>query len=190
MSFFNSRTPRERLLILLCLGVLLIAALLLLNPESGSGKKLLKAEEASRQNRKLLAETRQWEDENKEWSESLKRSTYDGKPDEVVPQLVVAIQKLAKAEGIHIREIKPLRAKRTAQVTHVPVGVRFTTEFSKTIPFLYRLEDPKSNLVVDRLNIASPDAVSRQVDVEMEIGAYTSWLEPSTGAKTPVAAKG
>jgi hypothetical protein len=56
----------------------------------------------------------------------------------------------------------------------VTLTVRFTSEFGRVIPFVYHVEDPQGKLVVEKLNVSSPDPKSRQVDVEVQVALFTA----------------
>jgi hypothetical protein len=69
--------------------------------------------------------------------------------------------------------IKPLRSKKVAGVTKETLSVRFTSEFGKTVPFFYRVEDPAGRLVVEKFNLTASDPKSRTVDVDAQIALFT-----------------
>ncbi len=173
MSFLSNRNPRERLLILLCTVVVVVAVVMVLNPADGSAKKLVPAAEATKKSREYVQQARDMILESDELKKRIARASQTKPVDEVVPEMVIQLAKLAKDAGLHLREIKPIRAKRIAGLTRIPVTVRLTTEFPKCIPFLYSIEDPAGKLVIDRLNVSATDAKSREVDIEVMVSAFT-----------------
>jgi hypothetical protein len=115
------------------------------------------------------------------------RLTYKEAPEQIIPKVIRSLQETAKQAGIHIREVKPLRIRRLAGLTKVPLSVRFSCDFSKTVPFLYNTEDPATKLVIDRLNVTAPDAKSRMVDVEAHVAFFTTSTALAAGETTPAA---
>ena len=58
-------------------------------------------------------------------------------------------------------------------LTKLSLDVRFSTEFKKAIPFIYRIEEIKSKLVIEKFNISSVDPKSKKVDVEIQVALFT-----------------
>ena len=175
-ALWSGRNGRERLLIVLCVAVCGVAAFLLLSPAVKQNKKLL-PKAAARQkyesavNQKLLMET-----ETDRLKKEVERLTYTESPEEIVPKVIRNLQAKAKESGLHLREIKPLRARKAGGLLKVPMSVRFTAaEFGKSaLAFLYHTEDPDSKIVIERLNVSAADPKSRTVDVEAQVALFTS----------------
>ena len=172
-GFWDQRTKSERGWIIVMGIAVAVGVPLLLLPAAGSSKKALSADEARQKYRLVVADKSRLDEESDQLTPEIEKLTYNDAPDKLLPETVRILLKCAKDSGIHIREIKPLRAKNYLTVTRVPVSVRFTTDFAKTIPFIYRVEDPATKLVVEKLNISAADVRSRSVDVEVQVALFT-----------------
>jgi len=178
-GFWSRRNPRERVLLVLCLLALVVGVPLLLTPPSPAGGRLLPAREARLKYQSALEEKLALEQALKQLKPRIAEMAYSKPPEELVPQAVRTLQKHARDSGIHLREIRPLKAKRIAGVMKVPLTVRFsTTDFARgVVPFLYRVEDPAGRLVLDKVNITAPDAKSRTLEVEAQVAFFTQSAE-------------
>ncbi len=172
-SFWAQRTASERRMIILCLIVVAVAVPLMLFPGSGGGKKLLSAKEARLQYDSKLKEKTQLETDNDRLKPLIDQSLYKESPEQLIPKVIRTLQGFAKDSGIHLREIKPLRSKRLGNVTKETLSVRFTTDFAKTVPFFYRVDDPAGRLVMEKFNLTASDPKTRTVDVDAQIALYT-----------------
>jgi Tfp pilus assembly protein PilO len=160
-------------LLLLAVVVISVAGYLLLSPTSKGGRQLLSTAEARKRYVRAVQQRRVLEAESARFGPQLARMVYVEDPEKVVPPVIKELQKLAGTAGIHIREVKPLRSKRFASLTKVPLTVRFTCEFAQVIPFLYTVEDPNGRLVVEKFTIAASDPKSHTVDVEIQVALFT-----------------
>lgn len=172
-AFWAQRNSREKLLIaLMAVAVIIGVPMALISPEKANGK-LLSAANARQQYKKTETEMRVQDAETSRLKPALEKLVYKESPEQVVPAVIKSLQAVAKQSGIHLREIKPLRARRLATVTKVPMTVRFTSQFGQSIPFLYKVEDPIGKLVVEKLNVTVSDPKVKTVDVEVQIALYT-----------------
>jgi hypothetical protein len=172
-SFWAQRTPSERRMLLICLIAVVIGVPLVLFPGGSAGKKLLSAREARQQYESKLAQKKQLETDDERIKPLMDQMVYAEAPEQLIPKVITTLQGYAKASGIHLREIKPLRSKKTAGVTKETLSVRFTSDFGKTVPFLYRVEDPSGKLVIEKFNLTASDPKSRAVDVDAQIALFT-----------------
>lgn len=172
-SFWAQRTPGERRMLVIGLIVVAICVPLVLFPGGASGKKLLSAREARQQYESKLKEKAQLESDNERIKPLMDQMVYTEAPEALIPKVITTLQGYAKDSGIHLREIKPLRSKKVAGVTKETLSVRFTSEFGKTVPFFYRVEDPAGRLVVEKFNLTASDPKSRTVDVDAQIALFT-----------------
>ena len=114
-----------------------------------------------------------------EETEMLPRSAeyaYTQSAEELGPLITQKLVKTADASGVHLREIKPLRARTLASgtITRVPFEVHFRALFQPdVVRFLYRIEDPAEKMVVDKMDITSADSRFKSVDVSAQISVYT-----------------
>ena len=172
-DLWNARTPRERVLIVLGLVVILVAVYMILVPvEQGPGGQLPAA--VARQ--RYIQELKKKEAADKQiaqLSPKLDTITYQQTSEKVIPEVLKTLQAHASKAGIHLREVKPLRPRQMNDVTKVTLTVRFSGVFSQVIPFVYFIEDPKGKLCVEKLNVSAPDPKSSQVDVELQVALFT-----------------
>jgi hypothetical protein len=173
-GWWQARTGSEKRMIILCVIVAVVCVPLILTPPSGANKKLLSASDARQQYRQKAQEKQEKESRIGELQPEIDRLTYKEPPEQVIPLAIKALQETAKAAGIHIREIKPMRIRRIAGIVKVPLSVRFSCEFSKTVPFLYNTENPSGKLVIERFNVTAPDSKSKIVDVEAHVAFFTT----------------
>jgi hypothetical protein len=183
-GFWQQRKTSEKWLLGICLLVMIVCIPMLLLPSSTSNKKLLPAREARQKYLKAVSDKNLRDAEIDRMKPEIDKLTYQEAPEELIPRVIRTLQTTAGKSGIHIREIKPLRVRRMAGVTKVPLSVRFSCDFAKTVPFLYSAEDPAGKLVVDRLNVTAPDAKSRIVDVEAHVAFFTTSTAAAAG-ETP-----
>ena len=174
MGFWHQRTKSEKTLLIGMVLVAIICIPILFAPSGSSKKGLLPEAEARLQYEKARTTIDQKSKEIIKLRPEVDRLTYKDAPESIIPAVIRSLQTTANASGIHIREIKPLRVRRVAGLTKVPLSVRFSCDFSKTVPFLYSAEDPANKLVIDRLNVTAPDAKSRMVDVEAHVAFFTT----------------
>lgn len=172
-SFWAQRSPSERRMLLLCLIVVAIGIPLALFPGGSAGKKLLSAREARQQYESKVTQKAQLEADNERIRPLMDQMVYKEAPEQLIPKVITTLQGFARSSGIHLREIKPLRSKKTAGVVKEMLSVRFTSEFGKAIPFFYRVEDPAGKLVVEKFNLTASDPKSRTVDVDAQISLFT-----------------
>jgi Tfp pilus assembly protein PilO len=172
-SFWAVRNSRERFLIVLALLAGIVGVpMMLISPEKAGGK-LLPAAKARQEYKKNEAQMKTLQAETATLKPEIEKLVYKEAPEQVVPGVIKMLQTIAKQSGIHLREIKPLRARRLATVTKVPMTVRFTGQFGQSIPFLYKVEDPNGKLVVEKFNVTTSDPKVKTVDVEVQIALYT-----------------
>jgi Tfp pilus assembly protein PilO len=172
-SFWSQRTPSERRMLIVCALVIAVAIPLLLMPAGGTSKKLLPARQASLRYQAAVKEKTDYDTRLDQIKPRIEQLVFNDPPEKLLPTVIRQLQDIGRASGIRFREIKPLRAKRFGDVTRVPVSVRFSSEFSKTVPFLYRVEDPAGKLVVDKFNVTASSNKTGQVDVEAHISLFT-----------------
>ena len=188
-AFWAQRNSREKFLIILMAAAVVIGVpMALISPEKANGK-LLTAANARQQYKKTDTEMKAQGAETARLKPEPDKLVYKESPEQVVPAVIKTLQTVAKQSGIHLREIKPLRARRLATVTKVPMTVRFTSQFGQSIPFLYKVEDPIGKLVVEKLNVTVSDPKVKTVDVEVQIALYTQ-AGPATKSGDDTADRG
>ena len=171
--FWARRNGRERFLILICAVAAVVGIPMLLSPPAAGNAKLLPAAEARQKYVREVRQKESMESDIARMKPLIEKQVYNETPEVVVPRIVRTLQDQAKKAGIHLREIKPLRARRMATVTKVPLSVRFASRFDQSIPFLYSIEDPGTRLVVEKFSISAPDSKSKTVDIEIQVALFT-----------------
>jgi type II secretory pathway component PulM len=177
-SLWASRSPRERALVLLGVGVIAVAVWMILSPTDAGKRGLLPSSVAREQYSDGLKRKQGFDREVATLGPKVDTSTYKETSEKVIPVVLKVLHEQARAAGIHLREVKPLRPRQVAGLTKVTLTVRFTSEFGKAIPFLYGVEDPKGRLVVEKMNVAASDPKSRQVDVEVQVALFAAGAPP------------
>ncbi len=185
-TVWAARTPRERSLIIIGLAVVGVAVWLVLTPKETRGRVLLSSAEARKQYNEGLKRKEEFEREVASLGPKVDTSTYKETSEKVIPTVLKSLHEQARLSGITLREVKPLRPRQMGGVTKVTLTVRFTSEFAKAIPFLYNVEDPKGRLVVEKMNVASSDPKSRDVDIEVQVALFTTGgpVKPAWSSKT------
>jgi Tfp pilus assembly protein PilO len=182
--------PGEKRMLVILVIVVAVAGWLMMSPTGPTGKKLLSAAVARQKYQDADTERARLEKEIEALQPAIDKMAYTEDPDAVVPTVVKTLQEIAAGSGIHLREVKPLRTRRLGAVVKVPLSVRFTTEFPKSIPFLYKVEDPDGRLVVEKVNITAPDPKKPTIEVDAQIALFTRWGVPDTKTtETPASAK-
>jgi len=184
INMWPQRSPSERRMIILGVIVVVIGVPLALFPGGSSGKKLLSAREASQQYEGKVKQKSELESNVDRVEPLMGQMVYSDPPEKLIPKVITTLQGYAKDSGIHLREIKPLRSKKVANLTKETLSVRFTSEFGKTVPFFYRVEDPAGRLVVEKFNLTASDPKLRTVDVDAQIALYTQSGAADTQSNT------
>jgi hypothetical protein len=157
----------------------IVAIPMLLAPPDTGNSRLLPADKAKREYDRLVGEKSRLEAEIDSLKPRIEKLVYKDAPEKVLPGVIRQLQAQARKAGIHIREIKPLRAKKLSTLTKVPVTVRFASRFDQSLPFIYAVEDPANKMVVEKFSISSPDSKSKTVDVEIQMALFTSNMSES-----------
>ncbi len=173
------RSKRE-LYMLLSIPVVLVV-LLLWNTLFPANKTKLQSTQlsytdATQKTEVALRTLRRMHDEETEMLPKSAEYAYTQSAEELGPLITQKLVKTASASGVHLREIKPLRARTLASgtVTRVPFDVHFRALFQPdVVRFLYHIEDPAEKMVVDKMDITSADSRFKSVDVSAQISVYT-----------------
>jgi hypothetical protein len=172
------RTKREKTLLILCIVVLVVALASVLSP---SGKpvvhhSVLTADAANAQYHTKEVTYKNLTAQLDAMDPRIQKMTFTQPPDTVSAVVTQDLQKVAARSGIHLSEIKPLRALKTTTglVVRVPLEVRFRASFQPdVVRFLYYLEDPAGKMVVDKIDITSGDSRLKTVEVSARVSVFT-----------------
>jgi hypothetical protein len=89
------------------------------------------------------------------------------------PQVMAALDRRARIDGIQLREVRPLPAQPLDGVTAVPLQLTFNAPFPQAARVLTRLRVAPSGLAVDRVVIDAASASSDQVTVQARVSAFS-----------------
>lgn len=182
-------SKRDRSLVVVMLIVVILAVILKLAPSgSVANGPMLSLAEATTKNNKTRLALKAMQADQALMVPQIKRLTYTMPPEQLTAYVTEDLYALADRAGVHIREIKPLRAKALSDgsVTRVPLEVRFRAPFQPNVMrFLYFAEDPTKKMVVDKISINSTDTLLKSVDVSAQITVFTrsTAKSGSTGAE-------
>ena len=169
---------RDKNLLMIMLVVVVLAGVLLLMPSGGAAGngKMLSLAEAKQKNVKAQLAYKAMKADQDRLLPQIKQLTYTMPPEQLTAYVTEDLYALAERAGVHIREIKPLRAKvlSDGSVMRVPLEVRFRAPFQPNVMrFLYYAEDPTKKMVVGKISINSTDTQLKSVDVSAEITVFT-----------------
>ena len=180
---------REGLMLLLALVVVLVAAWLSIpsSTPAGSTAKLIPLKEAQQKTVASRKAVSRMQNDSKDIAGRVNKLVYTDTPEELTPQIIEQLQKIAEKSGVHIREIKPLKAKAVADGTgtRLPLEVRFRSNFQpNVVHFLYDVEDPEGKMTVEKINITSADSKFKTVEVTAQITVFTKSAVGVSGAES------
>ena len=179
-------SSRDKGLVALMIFVVLIGVVLKLLPSGAGGVgagKQLSLEDAQKQTTQGNKQYKLMDDEMKTLQPRIEHMTYTMPAEQLSATVTQDLYTLADKAGVHIREIKPLRAKtlKSGSIARVPLEVRFRAPFQPNVmKFLYMAEDPANKIVVDKVSITSTDTHLKSVDVAAQISVFTRSLTGSS----------
>lgn len=163
-------SARERLLILVALGIAVFILLDALTSGGTPGSKAL-AEARRKQSdtqRSLAAVQREIDD----LQGQIGRRISTAAPQAVVQEMVVSAQASAGAAGLKLDDVKPSDPDEVSGVRRVPVHVRLTARFPEAARFLYELERRSTQYQVSQVQMVAKDPQSDRLDLEVRLVAY------------------
>lgn len=97
------------------------------------------------------------------------------RPPAALPSLVMGrLDQRARAEGITLREVRPLPERPLDGATGVPLQFSFTAPFPRAARFLAGLRTRPDGMAVDRVVIAATGKESDQVSVQARVLAFST----------------
>lgn len=178
-----ARSKRERMLLIIGVPlVLIVLAWNFLSPPAGQAapKGQLSTADAEKKTATLQAENKRMLSEQEEMEPKIAQMSYTIPAEQLVPQTIRNLQSLAARDGVHLREVKPIRGKKLKSNAgvRVPIEVRFNSKLQPdAVRFLYHVEQADSRMVVDKINITSADPRFHTVDVSATITVFTTSLD-------------
>jgi Tfp pilus assembly protein PilO len=88
-------------------------------------------------------------------------------------QVMTRLDRRARAEGIQLREVRPLPSRPLDGVTEVPLQLSFTAPFPQAAHFLARLRSDPDGLAVERVVIAATASDRDLVSVQARLSAFS-----------------
>jgi Tfp pilus assembly protein PilO len=98
-------------------------------------------------------------------------------------QMMAALDRRARADGIELREVRPMLPQPLDGATGVPLQLSFSAPFPRAAQFLTRLRVAPRGLAVDRVVIAASSADSDLVTVQARVLAFSIARESREGAR-------
>lgn len=181
------KTKRERKLVIIASAAMTILLIWnFMNPPGKSAHKtaIISLEEANLKKKAALKTLENISRDQDKLVPQISKMAYDLPPDQLEPRVIRDIQAIALKSNIHIREIKPIKARKLTDGSgsKVPMEVRFRAAFQPNVmKFLYLAEDPTGKMVVDKLSLNSADSRFRTVEVSAQIAVFTRSTAVSNG---------
>jgi type II secretory pathway component PulM len=98
-------------------------------------------------------------------------------------QVMAALDRSARAEGIELREVRPELPKPLDGAVGVPLQLSFSAPFPQAARFLTRLRLSPNGLAVERMVIAASSGNSDQVTVQARVLAFSSATDNREGRR-------
>jgi hypothetical protein len=179
---------REKILIVVCVAFLagVVFWILSSSGKAGAGRNLVPYEEAVAKTQVALKTAKKMDEDQKEIDRHLGKSAFDLPAEELTPHMIRDLQTLAAKANVHLREIKPMRARAVASGsgTRLPMEVRFRAPFQPdVVRFLYYVENPATRMVVEKVNMTSADIKQKDIDVSAQITIFTRSTAGASGAE-------
>lgn len=200
---------REQVLVAVCVVFVGGSVWYALSGTPGAKTNLVSYTEANRRKGEARANARKLTEDQAQIVPKIKARAYRKSPEDLVPIVVGNLQTTAEKAGIHLREVRPLRARlvtdesdpATAAASgsksnrssgkhevlgaRVPIEVRFRAPFQpNVVKFLYEVETPAGKMVIDKISITSADARFKTVEVAAQISVFTQSSAGASGADT------
>ena len=172
-------SKRESTMVVTCMIFVTGALVFALQPTGGArsgSAALLPVDVAQSRRVTALRTLKQMNEDQSTMEPRIQAASYDLSPEELEPRVVRELQRIAVKSGVHLKEIKPIRAHplKDAAAIQVATEIRFHAPFQPdVVKFLYMVEDPAGRMTLDRLNVTTADPRSRSVDVTAMISVYT-----------------
>jgi hypothetical protein len=184
-------SPRERMLILLGTGAVLVALVwnFLTPPNAQAASKAgsLSVAEAQRKQDTALNELKALQKQEEELQPKIAKYAYKRSAEELVPRLIRDLQRMAKQANISLTEIKPQKSRPVAgtSLDKVLLDIRFRAPFQPNVMhFFYLIEAPEGKMVLEKFNIVGADPRLKTVEVSAQIAVFTRVQSGATG-ETP-----
>jgi hypothetical protein len=104
----------------------------------------------------------------------LSRVVSERPPSALPAQVMSRLDARARAEGITLREVRPLPERPLEGATGVPLQFSFTAPFPQAARFLTRLRTHPEGLAVERVLIAATSSDSNLVSVQARVMAFSA----------------
>lgn len=179
----NGLSPRERMLIILGIGVaLLIGVPGLLDDPTPKGASLTRLKQDRRAMQQQLARVRL---ENEALTEAIERRISKATPRQLIQRMVQSSQTAAKMAGLRIEDLKPITDDGFAGLQRITLEMSLSASFADTVRFLYELERAgrlsTAGFQVDDLQMTATDPRSDTLDLELRLIGFVKPEEQEDG---------
>lgn len=175
MSF----SKRERNLVALCVIVVLFIGIPSVKQiHLGGGKSNIVALGSSlNRSRQEIARLRK---EIARLEEEVRQFTWRESPEALPPLLLKALHRTAAEAGVSLTSFRPGRLQQVPTGSKMPITVQVRAPFPKAAAFLERLQDTQRRVALERVQVASTEASSDIVVMELRLSVYTSQPSQAT----------
>ncbi|MFN3651211.1 MAG: GspMb/PilO family protein [Armatimonadota bacterium] len=167
----STLSKRERTLVALMVGVALVVGVpgLLLTGGREPGPSLEAERERHAGIRTELAEVRE---EVASLKSRMGGRIVPGTPRLLVPRMVQAVHRAARAAGIRVDDLKPVPDQRESELKRVAVQVTASAPFPRAVRFLYELDRQSSRYGVEQLSMDAANREADELQLELRLVAY------------------
>lgn len=106
-------------------------------------------------------------------------------PDQLRQQMVQRVTAFAQQAQVGVTTTRPLKPRSLDVMTEVSIEMHVSATLPQLVRFLYPLQQPGSKMTVDRLRIASANAETDLLDVDMTVSGYTLQTPDDVRATAP-----
>lgn len=169
----NGISKRERNALLLAAAALAIGGPMFLMDQQaaggGKGKSLAAVKTEQREVQARLARARE---ELEDLQGRVEPRLSPGTPPELVPRMIAAAQKAARASGMRLTDLRPMMPEEVSGLSRVPVYLTASARFPNAVRFLYELERQNGRLEVDQLRLLAAQQEGDQIELELRIVGF------------------
>lgn len=179
----NGLSPRERMIIIVGIGVaLLIGVPGLLDAPTPKGASLARLKQDRRAVQQQLARTRR---DNEALESAIEQRISQGTSRQLIQRMVQSSQSAARMAGLRIVDLKPITDDGFSGLQRVSLQLSLSASFPDTVRFLYELERAgrlsSAGFRVDDLQMTATNARSDALDLELRLIGFVKPEEQEHG---------
>lgn len=111
--------------------------------------------------------------ENAQLAQEIHTQTWAQAPDQLPPVLLKALNATAVQAGVRLAGFRPGRVTSLSSGSKLPITVQITAPYPQAMAFLDRLRATQKRVALERMQIASMDADSDRVNMELRLATYS-----------------